>query len=66
MAFNEGVSILRPYHPPPKRHIGRWDWGEGVAGFNLAWKGKARDKIIMRWTMTTTTMARGGSKEKYN
>jgi hypothetical protein len=44
--------------------ICRWDWGKGVAGFNLAQKGRARDKINMRWTMTTTIMARGGSKGK--
>ena len=56
MAFNEGVSILRPYQPPPKRHICHWDWGEGVAGFDLAWKGRARDKINMRWMMTKTLM----------
>jgi hypothetical protein len=35
-----------------------------VAGFDLAQKGRARDAIIMRWTMTMTTMARGGSKGK--
>jgi hypothetical protein len=35
-----------------------------VAGFDLAQKGRVRDAIIMRWTMTTTTMARGGSKGK--
>ena len=66
MAFNEGVSISCPYQPPPKRHICCWDWGEGVAGFDLAWKGRAGDKINMRWTMTMmmTTMARGGSKGK--
>jgi hypothetical protein len=33
-----------------------------VAGFNLAQKGRAGDAIIMRRTMTTVTMARGGSK----
>ena len=27
-------------------------------------KGRAGDAIIMRWTMTRTTMARGGSKGK--
>ncbi len=54
-----------PYHPhPPKDTIFCWDWGEGVAGFDLAQKGRARDAIIMRWTMTRTTMARGGSKGK--
>jgi hypothetical protein len=35
-----------------------------VAGFNLAQKGRAGDAIIMRWMMTTITMARGGSKGK--
>ncbi len=66
MPFDKGVSISRPYHPPPpkKDTIGRWDWGEGVAGFDLAQKGRAGDAIIMRWTMTTTTMARAGSKGK--
>jgi hypothetical protein len=55
---------LHSYHPPKKRHICRWEWGEGVAGFNLAWKGRAGDKINMRWAMTMTMMARGGSKGK--
>jgi hypothetical protein len=35
-----------------------------VAGFDLAQKGRAGDTIIMRWMMTTTTMAMGGSKGK--
>jgi hypothetical protein len=35
-----------------------------VAGFDLLQKGRARDAIIMRWRMTTMTMARGGSKGK--
>jgi hypothetical protein len=35
-----------------------------VAEFNLAQKERAGDEIIMRWRMTTTTMARGGSKGK--
>ncbi len=64
MAFNSGVSILRPYQQPPKDTICRWDWEEGVAGFNLAQKGRAGDATIMRWMMTTMTMARGGSKGK--
>jgi hypothetical protein len=55
---------LRPYQPPQKDTICHWDWGEGVAGFDLAQKGRAGDAIIMRWTMTTTMMARGGSKGK--
>jgi hypothetical protein len=64
LAFDKGVSILRPYQPPPKDTICHWDWGEGVAGFDLVQKGRAGDVIIMRWTMTTTTIARGGSKGK--
>jgi hypothetical protein len=51
--------------PPKKDTICCWDWGEGVAGFDLAQKGMAGDAIIMRWTMTTTLMGRGGSREKY-
>ncbi len=36
-----------------------------MAGFDLGQKGRARDAIIMRWTMVTTmTMAKGGSKGK--
>jgi hypothetical protein len=35
-----------------------------VAEFDLAQKGRARDAIIMRWTMMMTTMGRGGSKGK--
>jgi hypothetical protein len=35
-----------------------------VAGFDLAQKGRAGDAIVMRSTMMTTTMARGGSKGK--
>ncbi len=50
--------------PPKKTQSAIGIWEEGVAGFNLAQKGRARDAIIMRWTMTTMTMARGGSKEK--
>ncbi len=65
MAFNKGVSILRPYHTPPlKDTICSWDWGEGVVEFNLARKGRAGDAIIMRWRMTTMMMAMGGSKGK--
>jgi hypothetical protein len=37
--------------PPPKDTICHWDWGEGVAGFNMAQKGRAGDAIIMRWTI---------------
>jgi hypothetical protein len=67
VAFNEGVSILCPYHPPKKDTICRWDWGEGVVGFNPEQKGRARDAIIMRLTMTmmtTMTIVREGSKGK--
>ncbi len=56
-----------PYQPPPKNTICHWDWGEGEAGFDLAQKGRARDAIIMRWTVTMMMMmmmARGGSKGK--
>ncbi len=35
-----------------------------MAGFDLAQIGRAGDEIIMRWMMTMTTMARGGSKGK--
>jgi hypothetical protein len=35
-----------------------------VAGFDLSQKGRAGDAIIMRWTMMTTMMAKGGSKGK--
>ncbi len=59
-----GSQFRTPINTPQKDTICRWDWGEGVAGFNLAQKGRAGDAIIMRWTMTTMTMARGGSKGK--
>jgi len=62
--LTRGSQFRAPTTPLPKDTICRWDWGEGVAGFNLAQKGRAGDEIIMRWMMTTTTMARGGSKEK--
>jgi hypothetical protein len=35
-----------------------------MAGFDLAQKGRAGDKIIMMWTMTTMTMVKRGSKGK--
>ncbi len=53
--------------PPPKDTICHWDWGEGVAGFNLAQKERAGNAIIMKWTMTMVTMmtmARGDAMEK--
>jgi hypothetical protein len=60
-----GSQFRAPTPPAQKKDtICRWDWGEGVAGFDLLQKGKAGDAIIMRWMMTTMTMARGGSKGK--
>jgi hypothetical protein len=62
-----GSQFCAPTNPPPNDAICRWDWGEGVAGFDLVEKGRARDAIIMKWTMTmmtTMTMAREGSKGK--
>ncbi len=59
-----GSQFHAPTNSPPKDTICHWDWGEGVAGFDLAQKGRAGDAIIMMWTMTTTTMVRGGSKGK--
>ncbi len=59
-----GSQFRAPTNTPQKDTICRCDWGEGVAGFDLSQKGRAGDAIIMRWTMTTTTMARGGSKGK--
>ncbi len=55
-----------PLPTPTKKHNCCWDWGEGVAGFNLVQKKSARDAIIM-WTMSmmmtmTLAGARGGSK----
>ncbi len=35
-----------------------------MAGFDLSQKRRAGDAIIMRWKMTTMTMAKGGSKGK--
>ncbi len=65
--LTRGYQCRAPPNPPQKDTICRWDWGEGVAGFNLTLKERAGDAIIMRWTMmmmTTMTMARGGSKGK--
>jgi hypothetical protein len=60
-----GSQCGAPTNPPQRDTICHWDWGEGVAGFDLAQKGRAGDAIIMRWMMTTTvTMARGRSKGK--
>ncbi len=42
--------------PPKKAHL-PLGLGGGVAGFDLAQKGRAGDDINMRWTMTTMTMA---------
>jgi hypothetical protein len=57
-----GSQFCIPTNTPKKHTICHWDRGEGVAGFNLAQKGRARDAIIMRWLMPTTMVARGGSK----
>ncbi len=63
--MTRGSQFCAPINPPPKDIICHWDWGEeGVAEFDLAWKGRAGDAIIMRWMTTTTMMARGGSKGK--
>ncbi len=35
-----------------------------MTGFDPVQKGRAGDAVIMRWTMRTMTMARGGSKGK--
>ena len=53
--LTRGSQFRAPTTPLPKDTICHWDWGEGVAGFNLAQKGRAGDEIIMRWMMTTTT-----------
>ncbi len=60
----KGSQFRAPTNTPQQDTTCRWDWGEGVAGFDLLQKGRAGDAIIMRWTMTTMTMARGGSKGK--
>jgi hypothetical protein len=59
-----GSQFRAPTNTPQKDTICRWDWEGGVAGFDLAQKGRAGDANIMRWMMTTMTMARGGSKGK--
>ncbi len=67
LAFDEELSMLCLYQPPPKRHNLPLGSGEGMAGFDLALKERAGDAIIMMWTMTMTTtmtVARGGSKGK--
>jgi hypothetical protein len=56
-----GSQFHAPTNPPKKDTICHLDWGEGVAGFDLAQKGRAGDAI--RWAMTTTT-ARGEAREK--
>jgi hypothetical protein len=64
-----GLNVL-PLPPPQKKHNLLLGLGGGVAGFDLALKGRAGDVIIMRWTMpmmTTMMMARAarrGSKGK--
>jgi hypothetical protein len=62
--LKRGSQFCARTNTPPKDIICHWDWGEGVAGFDLLQKGRAGDAIIMRWTMTTAMMARGGSKGK--
>ncbi len=62
--LTSGSQFCAPTNTPQKDTICRWDWGEGVTGFNLAQKGRAGDAIITRWTMRTTMMAREGSKGK--
>jgi hypothetical protein len=65
--LTRGSQCCAPTNRPQKDTICRWDWGEGVAGFDLVQKERAGDAIIMRWTVTMTmtmTMARGGSKGK--
>jgi hypothetical protein len=67
VVFNKGSQCHAPTTPPPKDKICHWDWGEGVAGFNMVQKGRAGDAIIMRWMVTmmmAMMMARGGSREK--
>jgi hypothetical protein len=56
-------SQCRARTPPPKDTICHWDWGEGVAEFNLAQKGMFGDAIIMRWTMTKMKMMSKGGKQ---
>jgi hypothetical protein len=62
--LTRGSQFCAPTNTPPKDTICHWDWREGMAGFNLAQKGRAGVAIIMRWMMTTMMMARGGSKGK--
>ncbi len=67
MEFDEGGLNVVPPPTPPKDTICHWDGGEGAARFHLAWKGRAGDAIITRWTMRTMktmmiVMARGQSK----
>ncbi len=47
--FWHGVSIWCPYPPPPKKDtIFHWDWGEGVARFDLVQKGRAGKGYVIR------------------
>jgi hypothetical protein len=62
--FQQGSQLRAPTNHPQKRHNLPLGLGGGVAGFDLAQKGRAGDAIIMRWTMTMMTMARGGSMGK--
>jgi hypothetical protein len=62
--LTRGSQFCNPTNTPKKDTVFHYDWGEGVAGFDLVQKGKARDAIIMRWTMMTMTIARGEAREK--
>ena len=62
--MTRGLNFVPLPTTPKQDKICSWDWEEGKAGFDLARKGRAGDEINMRWAMTTTTMARGGSKRK--
>ncbi len=39
--MTRGSQFCTPTNPPKKDTIYCWDLGEGVAGFDLAWKGRA-------------------------
>jgi hypothetical protein len=62
--LTRGLNFVPLPTTPKQDKICSWDWEEGKAGFDLAQKGRAGDAIIMRWTMTTMMMARGGSEGK--
>jgi hypothetical protein len=64
--LTRGSKFRAPTPPPPQKKkqnaigLGGQGWQDSI------WRRKKRawDVIIMRWTMTTTTMARVGSKGK--